>query len=265
MYIDRYGDGREIFLGLHGWGNDQRIFRPLAQFVPHQAVFQSAALPGCSLSPAPAEWSVDSILGEILETITDLGDSPITLVGHCGGAIFGLLAAEKAGTLIKRIVLVDPFAYLPRYFKVFVNDFIGKYAYRTTFANPVGRWITNRTLQNTSVRGSADLTASFSGINHQTAVRYLTLFAEIEKTRTALNISAEVDLIYGEKSFKAVKKSIDLLKEMLPQARVWQVSGAAHLPFEEAAAEISQIIFQARQIDDSSVQAGILIGKRGLF
>jgi pimeloyl-ACP methyl ester carboxylesterase len=148
MYLERFGTGEKIYIGLHGWGGDRRVFTPISQFVPPDATVYSADLPGVLMSSAPRVWTVDEIVGEIVDTISAYGKPRVTLIGHCGGASFGLLAASEAENLVERIVMIDPFAYLPRYFKIFLNAQIGERAYKATFANSFGRWMTNQALRN---------------------------------------------------------------------------------------------------------------------
>lgn len=243
MYVEQTGGGEKIYLGLHGWGGDRRVFAPLARFVPGDATFYSADLPGVGLSPAPGGWSVGDIVGEIVETVSACGRPRATIVGHCGGAVFGLLAAIEAENLIERVVMIDPFAYLPRYFKIFLNRAIGRRAYHATFANPLGRWVTNQALRSRR-EGEADLTIAFASTDHEAARRYLAVFAEMEKIKIPENTKAKIDLVYGGKSFGAVRKSVASLKKSLPEARVLKLAAAAHLPLEEATEELSRIIFE---------------------
>ncbi len=255
MFCETHGTGARIFLGLHGWGGDHTVFAPLASHVPAAAALYAADLPGCGCSTPPREWSMKAIVDNIVATISQLvaqrsgddddGEVPerVTIIGHCGGAIFGLLAAQRLPEIIERVVMVDPFAYLPRYFRLFVGENFGRRAYQATFANSFGRWLTNQALS-TRREGDADLTASFATTNHEHARRYLTLFAEMGGVEQFADVRADVDLVRGEKSFGAVKKSIAMLQATLLHARVYQLEEAGHLPFAEATAQISRIIFE---------------------
>lgn len=242
MFIERYGSGARLYLGLHGWGSDRRVFAPLATRVPADASFYSADLPGCGNSGAPREWSVEAIVAEIVETVLSLNSGRVTIVGHCGGAIFGMLAARQATELIERIVAIDPFAYLPRYFRLFTGESFGRRAYDATFANSFGRWITNRTL-NAGRDRQTDLTASFSSTDHEVARRYLSLFASIGGVEEIRGLQTKVDLVYGEKTFGAVRKSVALFRDVLPHSRLRELAGARHMPLDEATAQLSRIIF----------------------
>lgn len=244
MYVDRYGTGRRAFLGLHGWANDRRVFQPLVPYLPADVSFYSADLPGCGLSAPPSNWSIDYITAEIVATVNDRELKEITIVGHCAGGIFALFVALAARDLVTRVVAIDPFAYLPAYFRVFLGERFGHRAYQATFANPVGRWLTNKPL-NALFQSQTDLTASFSEIDHDVARRYLDLFASLGGPEQFASLTTSVDLIYGEHTFNAVKKSVVLFQNALPHARAIRLPGARHMPITEATASLSRIIFAA--------------------
>lgn len=243
MFVERYGAGAEVYLGLHGWGGDRRTFAPLAPHVPARASFYSADLPGCGRSPAPHEWSVAAVAEEVAADVLRLGARRVTLVGNCGGAVFALLAAQRlAACAVTRVVMIDPFAYLPRYFKLFASEGVGRHAYNATFANPVGRWITNQSLRGRRA-GASDLTASFAGVDHEVQRRYLALYDEVGGVERFRGLDVPVEIAHGERTLGAVKKSLALWRASLPGARLHEIDGAGHLPIEEATERIAEIIF----------------------
>ena len=243
MFVERRGTGADLFFALHGWGGDRSTFAPLAPHVPARASLYSADLPGCGLSEAPPEWSIEALIEEVVETIVSLGRGPATLVGSCGGAVFALLAAQRLGPEgVARVVMIDPFAYLPRYFRLFTSEVIGRRAYEATFANPFGRWLTNQSLRGRRT-GTSDLTASFAAADHEVARRYLTLFDGLGSVERFRGFDAPVDLAHGERSFGAVKRSIALWRGVLPQARVTVLEGAGHLPIVEATEQAAALLF----------------------
>ncbi|HEV2799003.1 MAG TPA: alpha/beta fold hydrolase [Pyrinomonadaceae bacterium] len=252
MYVERYGAGtREIYFGLHGWSGDHRTFAPLAAHISPDASLYSADLPGCGRSPAPASLTLEAVTGEIVEALRDIPDAAtpphasVTLIGNCSGAILGLLAAERIKPRINRLILIDPFAYWPWYFRVFVSPRIGRYAYRSTFANPVGRWLTNQSLRKRRT-AATDLTDSFGRIDHDVAQGYLALLAEVgDVDRFASLADVPVEIVYGERTFAAVKKSVALWQSVLPRARAHMLAGAGHLPILEATAQLARIVFRA--------------------
>ncbi|MDX6269786.1 MAG: hypothetical protein QOD28_1009 [Acidobacteriota bacterium] len=264
MYVERYGaGGRELYFGLHGWSGDHRTFAPLAAHLPASASLYSADLPGCGQSPAPPNLTLESVTSEIvaaaqtvLDTATPHASIPatprasittphasITLIGNCSGAILGLLAAEQIKARVGRLVLIDPFAYWPWYFRVFVAKSFGRHAYRTTFANPLGRWLTNQSLRGRRT-AATDLTHSFGRIDHDVAQRYLALLAEVGGVeRFASLCDVPVDIVYGERTFGAVKKSVGMWQSIWPHARAHVLKGAGHLPILEATSQLARVVF----------------------
>jgi pimeloyl-ACP methyl ester carboxylesterase len=241
MHVERYGSGSRVYFGLHGWSGDYTTFAPLAAYAPSDAALYSADLPGYGRSPEPRAWELSEITDEIAQAIAAIG-SPVTVIGNCSGAIFALLTAERLTGRIERLILIDPFAYLPRYFKIFLHKRIGRYAYYSTFANPVGRWLTNLSL---SRRRTADtnLTESFVSVNHEVAYRYLALLGELDDVARFSRLRSPVDLIHGAKTFGAIKESIQIWRGVWPHARCHELAGAGHLPIQEATAQMSEIVF----------------------
>jgi pimeloyl-ACP methyl ester carboxylesterase len=242
MHLERYGSGSQVYFGLHGWSGDHRTFAPLAEYLPAGASLCSADLPGCGQSPPPQRWDLTTITDEIVVAISELGAPAVTLIGNCSGALLGLLAAKQIPNRFQRLVLIDPFAYWPWYFKVFINPSFGKHAYYSTFANPVGRWLTNRSLKRKRT-ANTHLTQSFASINHETVYRYLVLLTGIEGIAQFDQLRMPIDIVYGARTFGAVKKSAARWRAIWPQARCWVLPGAGHLPLKEATAALSKIIF----------------------
>jgi pimeloyl-ACP methyl ester carboxylesterase len=242
MFIKRYGSGSDNFLCLHGWSGDHLTFEPLVQFMPASASIFAADLPGCGLSLPPAQWDISSVAGEIADAFKDVAGS-FTLVGNCIGALLGLCAALENPNAVHRLVLIDAFASWPWYFRVFTAPRWGRYAYQCTFANPAGRWIANRALARKR-SGDSDLTQGFAAAHHDIALRYLHVLRELASVENFSGLRVPVDIIFGARTFRAIRESAFVWQSVWPWARVFEVPQAGHLPIREAAAEISHIIFE---------------------
>jgi pimeloyl-ACP methyl ester carboxylesterase len=243
MRVECYGSGSRVYFGLHGWSGDHTTFAPLTRYLPSDVALYSADLPGYGSSAAPQRWELAAITDEIARAIAAVG-APVAVIGNCSGAVFALLAAERLTRSIERLILIDPFAYLPWYFKIFLHKRIGRYAYYSTFANPVGRWLTNLSL---SKHRAADtnLTESFVSVSHDVAYRYLALLGELDDIGRFSRLRLPVDLIYGARTFGAIKKSIALWRGVWPHARCHELAGAGHLPIREATRQLSEIVWSA--------------------
>jgi pimeloyl-ACP methyl ester carboxylesterase len=243
MYIKRYGKGsRSVYVGLHGWGGNHTTFEPLKAYLPDDCSLYGVDLPGYGRSPAPAHWSLSAIVEEMADLVMGLGAPGVTMMGNCSGAIFSLLAAQRIRREVERLVLIDPFAYMPWYFKLFLQGNSGRFAYYATFANPVGRWLTNQGL---SSRRSAEtnLTESFATLDHRTTHHYLRLLDSVGDIDRFRGLETPVDIAYGQRTFAAVRASVRMWKRVFPQARCVELRGAGHLPIEESSRELSRLIF----------------------
>ncbi|MBV8860165.1 MAG: alpha/beta hydrolase [Acidobacteria bacterium] len=250
MFVERHGGGPEVYFALHGWGGDRRTFAPLAPRVPEGASLYAADLPGCGDSPRPRAWTVGAVVEEVVAAVREIESSSVTLVGNCGGAVFALLAARELEALVERVSMIDPFAYLPRYFRLFNAGEFGRRAYEATFANPLGRRLTNHSLRGRRA-GAADLTASFARVDHEAARRYLALYEEVGGVEIVRGLKAPVEIAYGERTFGAVKRSLPVWREVLPHARVRELKGAGHQPFVESPAQSAEFIFGGGRAGES--------------
>jgi pimeloyl-ACP methyl ester carboxylesterase len=242
VYLKRYGAGADTYFGLHGWSGDHRMFAPLARRLPASATLWSADLPGCGQTPPPPVWDIDTVTELIVKDLAATDAEQFTLIGYCSGANLALFAAKHLPHRIKRLILIDTFAFMPLYFRVFLNPFFGRYAYMTTFANPLGRWLTNQSLRGHRADNS-DLTNAFSEINHDVTYRYLSLLGSLENIRQFAGFTMPIDLIFGANTFQAVKDSARQWQTIWPQARAHELAGAGHLPVQEATKAFCAIVF----------------------
>ena len=234
MHIERYGTGGEAFLCLHGWNGSHTTFAPLAEGLPE----------GVSLwcPDLPARDSLDQITTE-LEAAARAIPGPLRIIGNCSGALHGLLLAERIRA--ERIVMIDAFAFLPLYFRLFLLPVLGQLAYRTAFANPVGRWAANLAVARHR-KDSTDLTEGFRRVNHAETYHQLRLLSGLQSPERFRGVCRDVDIVYGERSFQAVKQSAEIWKRIFPAARDYSLSGAGHLPILEATTQLQNVIFQER-------------------
>ena len=245
MHVQQYGTGPDVYFGLHGWAGSHLTYAPLVPLLPSSASFYSADLPGYGQSPRPASWSPDAIGEQIATEIRRLDAPRVTLVGNCAGAIFALIAAGLEPERIRRVVMIDPFAFLPWYFKVFVHPHYGRIAYHSTFANPIGRWMTNASLKNH--RGAdTHLTGSFRELDHEVSIAYLEMLDAMGKISRFATVDADIDIVFGERTFTAVKESVDQWQALWPKARQWRLA-AGHLPIEEVPADLAAILFNTHR------------------
>jgi pimeloyl-ACP methyl ester carboxylesterase len=241
-----HGSGPRTFVAYHGWGGGASTFNPLVPFLPADCSLICPDLPGYGSSPVPERWTAADLAKRCASEIVDAGLQPFTFIGNCSGAIIALLTARllPQGS-ITRFVLIDPFASMPRYFALFLNPVFGERAYRATFATAAGRWITNSALRSRRTKRS-DLTASFSQINHQVVYNYLRILGSFSSADEFRGADQPVDLVHGQRTFRAVRDSMAIWQKVFPQARVTVLPGAGHLPIEESPEALAMFAFRGR-------------------
>ncbi len=243
MHVERFGHGPRHFLGLHGWNGTAAAFRPLVPMLPDDVTLWAADLPGCGRSERPRDMSMDAVMEEVERLALRL-PAPLNVIGICSGAIPGLLLAQRQPTVIAHLAMIDAFAFVPWYFRVFTMP-AGKLAYFTAFANPVGRLIANLSLRAKRAENT-DLTAGFRDTDHEMNLAYLRMFEQAGDSMQWSLIETPVDLLYGERTFAAVRQSIPLFQRRLNVRRVDCLRGAGHLPLLEATEQIGSLLFASQ-------------------
>lgn len=241
MHVVEYGSGSQIAFGLHGWGGDHRTFAPLRPFVPNTWRLLAPDLPGYGSSPMIERFSIERV-AESLATIVETLASDVVIVGSCSGAVLALEVALLVPQHIVRIVALDLFAYMPWYFRFFTSEPIGSIAYRLTFDSALGRRIVNAALRMRRTERS-DLMASFADKSAQSMRAYLKALARLPGPERYRNVNVTVALVYGERTFRAVRRSIPTWQRTLQRADVFCMAGAGHLLLDEAPEKVAQIVF----------------------
>ncbi len=241
LYVHRYTEGSRVFLGIHGWGGDHREFAPLAARAPSDARLLSVDLPGYGRSPLPADWTLRGVGATLGATLA--GEGGGTIIGFCSGAILALLAAQARPEAIRRIVMIDPFGYVPFYFRLFTWGALGRFFYRWAFVGAVGRAVVNRTLRRRQ-RAEADFTAAFERVNHDVTLEYLRRFARLGRLEQFANLRAPMAIAYGEHTFRAVRRSVERMRRLWPTARAECLAGVGHLPMARGADALRRLVFE---------------------
>ena len=87
------------------------------------------------------------------------------------------------------------------------------------------------------------MTGSFSKVNHDAVYAFLQMMSRHEGPKRYRDLSLPIDVIVGEKTFGAVKKSVRMLDDIWPQANVHSVDEAGHLPIEEQSEQVARLVF----------------------
>lgn len=242
MYVKAHGRGDRLFVAFHGWGGTHREFVALASRLPQNARLLSFDLPGYGDSPEPGVWDLDVIAASLEQEITfHAGCRPSTLIGFCSGSVFALLLAQRKPESVERIVLIDPFAYVPWYFRIFLLGEFGRHAYSVTFQTRAGRAVTDRIVRWTQ-KQDMDFTAAFRDMNHEMVRKYLALFHRIDMRRFR-DLKMPIDILYGESTFGEVRQSVEWYCGLWPHAKKSVLRDVGHLPLLKGARQLASAIF----------------------
>ncbi len=241
MHVEQYGKGRRTYFAIHGWAGDHRDFAPLASYLPGDARLLSVDLPGYGASPPPSRWDLDAIVEELLAEIERAGPDPVTLMGFCSGAVYAALVARRAPARVARMVLIDPFAYAPWYFRIFLVGAFGRRAYRSAFVSPAGRRIGNWFLRRRQAT-DADFMVAFETVDHDVTLHHLRMIAPL-RFGEFRGMKVPVDIAQGRHTFEVVRRSTRLLCGLWPGARIHELRHVGHLPLVRGAAQLAEIIF----------------------
>lgn len=245
LYISTLGGGPQTVIGLHGWAGSHASFSPLMGRLPAGVTMHCPDLPGYGRSAAPHRWSLSSITDPFDRWMERTRASDITLVASCIGGAVAMELARRRPQSIARVVLIDPFTYAPIYFRLFTWGWLGRVAYYSTFANPLGRLLTNATLSGKRADDS-HLTRGFQSVRHETALHYLRVGCGIDAKSLCAGVRIPVDILYGRRSFAAVKQSVADLRDYLVDCRTIELEAAGHLPIQEATEAVAAITFGGR-------------------
>jgi pimeloyl-ACP methyl ester carboxylesterase len=239
-----HGDGSRVFVGLHGWNGSQATFEALQQRLTPDARLISLDLPGYGQSPPPLNWSLEAIAAQIVATIdAEVGQAPVSLVGSCSGGIVALFIAPLLGERLERFIFLEPFSFVPDYLRIFLKPAVGRLFYYSAFGNPIGRWITNAALSDHR-QGDTDMTASFARGSLKVPLEYLRLFDAIPAAEDFAALPGRIELVHGERTFDAIRQSVDTWSEVWPRAARQEIEGAGHLILEESPAKVARLIFR---------------------
>ena len=247
IHVERYGAGEPRIVALHGWGGDHRDFAALARALRGRAELVCPDQPGYGASPPPADYALAAITDELAAAcLPGDGEPPAVVLGYCSGVLPALLMARDRPDRVRRLVLLEPFAFVPWYFRLFLAGPLGRMAYYLAFASPLGRGIVDRILRRRQ-KSEADFTAAFGRVDHRVTLRYLRAFRRFGGVEVFRGLAQPIDIVRGDTTFKAVRESERIYAALWPRARVTVLQNSGHLPLIRAAPRLAAILCDANE------------------
>ncbi len=174
-------------------------------------------------------------------------DEVVAILGSLDGrnAHLAEQVATKAHIVFLSTRATDPSlsqAFVPWYFRLFLCGEFGRRAYATTFQTQVGRKITDWVLKRMQT-SDADFTNAFVNLDHDVTLRYLQMLSRVDIHQRFKSLDMDIDILYGEHTFTAVRRSVEIFRSLLPQANVKELRGVGHLPMIKGARQLAAFIF----------------------
>jgi pimeloyl-ACP methyl ester carboxylesterase len=234
-------------MGFHGFGGEhKKSFSRLFDYMPDDVSFYGVDLPGLGSSNEPKHWTYDHV-SELLAREVDRvsGGEPVTFVGSCSGTYHALEMALRRPDVPDRIAMVEPFAYFPWFFNLFMKPLFGRPLYDLVFSSKLGQKATQMGLQRQGIANDYDVMGSYSKQSAANGYRYLQFYRECEIRGTDVfrSIDTPMLLVHGYNTFNDVLKSIDIWSSLFDDVEIVALSDVGHQVTQEAPERLAAVLF----------------------
>ena len=238
MRYDRYGDGPQAVIVMHGWGCKASTVQVLADAATSpQTTVYNLDLPGFGASQEPpADWGVYDY-AHFIEAFSDaLGIECPVLVGHSyGGRIAIVYASERP---VGKLILVDSAGIKPRrslkYYAKVYSFKAAKHLLPLVLGRKKGAEIIDR-MRGKS--GSADYQAASPVMR-----RVMSTSVNQDLRHLLPDIKAPTLLIWGENDTATPLRDARLMERLVPDAGLVSYPGCGHYSFLERPAQTTAVI-----------------------
>ena len=241
LHVHTFGRGPARLVALHGWAGTHDAFRRVADNLPDGVGLVAPDMPGHGRSPRLDPWTREELVDTLCRSLEPHVQRPMTLIGNCSGSLVALMLAMARPEWVERLILIEPFAYMPWYFRVFLTPVAGRLFYATAFENPIGRWFVDQTAGARN-GDEGDLAESFGALDPEIPLLNLRLLSDMGYPEDYAPLSVPIDLVHGDRTFAAVRDSVAIWQEVWPDAEVHEVTDAGHLLVLERPEEVVRII-----------------------
>jgi len=235
LHVEVIGQGEPLVM-LHGWGMHGGIWSDTAAQLAQHFQVHCVDLPGHGASAPIAAFTLDSVA----EHLAAQFDQPITVCGWSLGGQIAMHWAMREPEKLKRLVLVSstpcfverndwPFGIPQDTLFLFAADLEKNHT--ATLRRFLGlqargsereRELLANLRESLFSRGEPDLDALRGGLE---------ILRDSDQRNVLLKIKQTTLVIAGERDKLSPPEASHFLAQMLPNARVVEIEGAAHAPF----------------------------------
>jgi len=80
-------------------------------------------------------------------------------------------------------------------------------------------------------------------LDHDVTLRYLQMLNRIDIHQRFKHLRMDIDILYGEHTFTAVRRSVEIFENLMPQVKAKELRGVGHLPMIKGARQLAAFIF----------------------
>jgi pimeloyl-[acyl-carrier protein] methyl ester esterase len=235
MHIETIGSGAPLVL-IHGWGMHGGVWREAAQKLSDEFCVHSVDLPGFGASPALSITHLDSLV----ESLSERFSAPVNVCGWSLGGQVAMHWAAREPVKVKKMVLVTTtpcFTEQDDWLFGLPGEVLEKFAaeLEQNHATTLRRFIS---LQ---LRGSENERELLTKLREQLFSRGepamdalrggLGILRDVDQRAEVVQIQQPTLLIAGQRDKLTPPEASYYLAQVIPNAKVVEIEGAAHAPF----------------------------------
>jgi pimeloyl-ACP methyl ester carboxylesterase len=233
------GAGQPVVL-LHGWGGQIASFGPIPAQLAERFRVIAIDLPGFGESPVPGRpWGARDYGDSIAALLTQLGTSPVVLVGHSHGGRTAIALAADHPELVRKLVLIDSAGIVPRRgSRYYARIYLIKAARRLLSLPGLRNWKDTVMRRVYRLAGSSDFNAAANPVLRATLVKLVN-----EDLRGLLpRIAAPTLLIWGTEDRDTPLGDGKLMERLIPDAGLVVFEGAGHFSYLDQPAAFLRVM-----------------------
>jgi pimeloyl-ACP methyl ester carboxylesterase len=250
--VEVTGQGEPLVL-LHGIGTNGTIWRRVIPSLAAERIVVAPDLPGLGRSDAAdAEFDLDAVAGALSAELARRASAPFDLVGNSLGGAIALLLAARHPELVRRLVLVSPAGFTPR--PPAISALLGvigphaialrrrigsQFAWSATarrvllwgnIAEPQRLPGADARAMLESSRGSAQIGPALASI------------VQADLRDELAGLTRPLGVIWGERDRVVPIRTLEVIRELRPDAVVETIPRAAHVPHVERPEEFVAVL-----------------------
>jgi pimeloyl-ACP methyl ester carboxylesterase len=233
---------------FHGLiGNEDTFSLCHVDFANHFTVYRPA-WPGYGNSSSLPDFSIEDLVEIGKNFIQSIGHPSVTLVGNCLGGNVAMELARLYPEMVRRLILIELYAYFPWYYLLLLVPGLNKVLYRIVFKTSIGFNLLNSFMPLQQTNGCNGWMYTWEGFGRTSIESALGFLKAIRRFSKKMNMvykesyRTNLSVIYveGGRSFGPVKDFINLARLCFLNLTVVRVPESLHNPVVEQPMLFSQ-------------------------